>query len=81
MGLAVLVALLRGQAVVGRDDVGDHQLTPARVGQADDGAVADPRMLVQHLLDLGRVHVLAAGNDHVVLAADDRHVLIGIPGR
>src|SRR5919108_5372714 len=37
----------------------------------DDGGFADGRMLVEHTLDLDRVHVLAAANHHVLRAVDD----------
>ena len=50
-------------------------LAPLLVGDADHGALAPPpgggR---QGVLDLGRVHVLAAGDDHVLDAVDDEHV-------
>src|SRR3954469_22252611 len=48
-------------------------LAPGRVGHADDGDLHDRRVLREHPLDLGRVHVLAAGDDHVLEPVLDEH--------
>ena len=53
------------------DDRRDDDLAPALVGHADDRSLHDLRAVGQHVLELGRVDVLAAGDDHVLRAADD----------
>jgi hypothetical protein len=69
-----LVELGGGQSVGGGHHVGDDDLAPPLVWDADDERLLDEGMLVEYLLDLHRVHVLAAGDDHVVLAPDDGDV-------
>ena len=49
-----------------REVVPGHLLAPALVGQSNHRCIRDSRMLQQHALDLGRVHVLAAGADHIL---------------
>lgn len=49
-----------GLLVRGRDDEGVHVLAPAFVGGADDDGLRDAGVAFQYVLDLGRVHVLAA---------------------
>src|SRR5258705_8901910 len=41
------------------------------VGDADDGGLGDGGMLVEHLLDLARIHVVAAADDELLLSIDD----------
>ena len=61
-----------------RDDHGVHALAPAFVGHADDGAHGDLGQLGDGVLDLGRVHVLAAADDHVLEPVHDEEVAVGI---
>src|SRR5204862_3728710 len=61
--------LLFGDAVA--DDVRGAHLAPALVRHTDHGGVRHSLVLVQHRLDLGRVHVLAAGDVHVLQPATD----------
>src|SRR5262249_41277633 len=51
-------------------------LAPLLVGDADDRAVGDAGVLVQHVLDLAGREVLAAAHDHVVDAAGDEEVAL-----
>src|ERR1700742_2917886 len=53
------------------DDERFHRLAPTVVGDADDGDLADRRMLGDHALDLGRVDVQPAADDHVAGPVDD----------
>src|SRR4051794_3046841 len=46
---------------------------------ADDRSLCDRRMLVEHLLDLARIHVVATADDEVLLAVDDRVVAVRVP--
>src|SRR5215472_8138699 len=62
----------------GRDDDGLDGLAPVLVGDADDHAVAHARAGVEHALDLGAVHVLAAGDDHVLEPVQDIHEALGV---
>ena len=48
-----------------------HRLAPAFAWDADHRALRDRGKLRHHVLDLGRIHVLAAGHDHVLDAVDD----------
>ena len=51
------------------DERGDR-LAEALVGHADHGGVGDGRVQLQRLLDLLRVHLLAAGVDALAAAAE-----------
>jgi hypothetical protein len=51
-------------------------LAPVGIGDADDGALGDRGVARDSVLDLGRVHVLAAGDDHVLDAAHDVEVTL-----
>ena len=44
---------------------------PFAVGGADHSDFGHRRVFVQQVLDLARIHVLAARDDHVLLAVDD----------
>jgi hypothetical protein len=48
-----------------RDDCADG-FSPIRIGQADHGRLGDPRVLIEDVLDLGRVDILAAADDNVL---------------
>ena len=75
------VEFLRGRlGALDRHDVGDDELTPPVVGNPDDKRIRHCGMAVEGLLDLYRMHVLAAGDEHVVLASDDRDELVDVPG-
>ena len=60
------------EIVVAHDDVrrghddGDRDLPPRRIGDADDGDLADARERGQDRLDLAGRHILAAADDQVV---------------
>ena len=56
-------------------------LAVLRVGDADHLHVDDVGVGVEELLDLPRVHVLAAADDHVLDAADDVEVAVGVHHR
>src|ERR1700709_525228 len=58
------------------DDGGAYLLAPLVVGDADHRRFADPRVLVEHLLDLARVDVVAAADDQVLLAIYDVEVAL-----
>ena len=51
-----------------------HALAAVRVRHADDRARVDGRVLEEHLLDLGRVHVEARHDDEVLHAVDEEEV-------
>ena len=74
------LAAVRDQRLVvdrlGGDHERDADLAPALVGHADDRSVGDAGVLVQHALDLGRIHVLAAGDVHVLEPAEDAVVAL-----
>src|SRR6185437_12018320 len=53
------------------DDHGEDSFAPLRIGDADHRHFQDRGVLVEGILDFGRVHVFAAGNDHVFGAVDD----------
>ena len=56
-------------------------LAELRVGHPHHGGLRDGRVLVEHLLDLARVHVEPAAQDHVLRAVHDVVVARGIaPG-
>ena len=76
---AVVLELLDGQAVVRCDDIGRHDLAAQFVRHADDRALRNLGVLVEHRLDLGRVDVFARGDDHIVLAARDRDEFVFVP--
>ena len=60
---------------------GADLLAQIRMRDADHGHLGDGRVLVQHLLDLPRVHVVAAPDDQVLLPVDDVVVAVGVhPG-
>src|SRR3954447_1450363 len=63
--------VLRDLGAVLEDDDGLDLLTVALVGHADDRGQRHGRVRHQHLLDLARVHVVAAADDHVLGAVDD----------
>src|SRR4051812_38947741 len=67
----VLDFVLRQVGAARGDDERLQPLTEVGVLDADDRGVRDLRVLRQQLLDLTRVHVLAARDDHVVLARVD----------
>ena len=73
VGLAMRVDLRFGVMRVARLDRDDRHagLAPLFAGNADHGGLRDRRELVQHVLDLGRIDVLAAGDVHVLPAVDD----------
>ena len=50
-----------------------------RVGDADDRALRDRRVGVEHPLDLGRVDVEAADQDQVAAPVDQVQVAVGVP--
>src|ERR1700679_2296205 len=52
-------------------DHGVNRLTPAFVGDTDDGALGYGRVLGEGVFDLDRIDVLAAGDDHVFDPIDD----------
>ena len=58
------------------DDPGRDDLAVLGVGQADDGDLGDGRVVVEELLDLGRVDVLAAPDDQLLAPADDPVVAV-----
>src|SRR5699024_11759755 len=57
-----------------------HGLAPLRVGPADHRDLGDLGVPVEHLLDLGGVHVLPARDDHVFLAVDDPVIALVVTG-
>ncbi len=60
------------------DDERDHALSQALVRLADDGGLVDAGVAHEPLLDLERMHVLAARDDHVVDAPDEVEVAVGV---
>ena len=46
------------------------------LGNSDDGALRDRRMLRHAVFDFGGIDIFAAGNDHVLDAIDDIDVTI-----
>ena len=62
-------------------DVGLHALAGALVGQAHHRALRDRRMVVEHVLDLVRVHVEPRDQDHVLEPVHDREVAVGVGHR
>ena len=60
----------------GGDDPGRDDLAVPGVGQADDGDLGDAGVVVQELLDLGRIDVLAPPDDQLLAAADDPVVAV-----
>ena len=71
----MLVELLRGDLALD-DDVGDDAVAEPVVGRADDRDLPDGRVARDDVLDLERVHVLAAGDDHVVEPAVEPEVAV-----
>src|SRR5688572_7286911 len=59
-------------------DDGTYPFAARRVGQPDDGHVADLRVFVDQILDFLRTDVLALANDDVLEPAGDHHVAVGI---
>src|SRR5690349_3157449 len=53
---------------------GADLLTEGVVGNADDGGLNDGWMLIEHFLDLARIHVVPAADDQRLLAVDDVEV-------
>ena len=76
-GQAVRVERIR-RDLAGAHDVGDDALAEALVVLADDGCLVHAGMAHEPLLDLERMHVLAARDDHVVDAADEVEVAVGV---
>ena len=64
--------------VVGRFDVGGDDLAPLVRRRADDGGVDHRRMRAQDVLDLARVHVVAAADDQLLRPSDDAEVAVGV---
>src|SRR5689334_2633040 len=56
---------------LGEYQPGRAGLAPPLVGHADDRGLGHVGMLVEHVLDLGGVHVLAAADVHVLDPVDD----------
>src|SRR5262249_44887187 len=54
-----------------RHDRGHGDFAPVRVGDAEDGGLADPGMLEEAALDLGREDVLPPALDHLLHAPGD----------
>ena len=53
-----------------------HGFAPLRVGHAEHRRLEHGGMAVQHVLDLGAVHVLAAAHDHVLRPVDEVDVAL-----
>ena len=71
-----------GPRSVVQNDKCQRGLDPACMRNADYGCLGDGRMIQQHSLDLGRVHVLATADDHVLLALDEPEIsLLVEPGQ
>ncbi len=62
-------------------DPGDDLLAVLAVRHADHLHIGHRRVGEQELLDLARIHVLAAADDHVLVAPDDLHVALVVHGR
>src|SRR3546814_6357025 len=62
---------LIGWMALAHDDNRLHALAPSRVGHADHRDAGNGRMGRKHILDLGRIDILAARNDHVLGPIDD----------
>ena len=58
------------------DDDRDDALPPAIVRRADHRHLLHPGVAREHVLDLERMHVLAAGDDHVVDPPVDPQVTV-----
>ncbi len=58
------------------DDDGVDGLPPALVRQPEDRGFEHGRVLVERVLDLDRVHVLAAAHDHVLGPVDEEQVAL-----
>ena len=71
------VSLGEGGVGAAYDD-GSSDLSPAVVGDADDGRLGHGRVLEEAVLDLDGRDVLAAADDHVLLAVDDGQVPLGV---
>src|SRR5262249_13017774 len=56
----------------------DHGFAEVGMLDANHGALADARHLVDYALDLLGVDVEAAGDDEVLGAADDREIAVGV---
>jgi hypothetical protein len=76
----VLEQLLLGR-LADEDDERDARLAPALVRNADDRCLRTAGVLVEDVLDLGRVDVLAARDDHVLRPADDPVVALVVARR
>src|SRR3546814_10049434 len=63
--------VLIGWMALAHDDNRLHALAPSRVGHADHRDAGNGRMGRKHILDLGRIDILAARNDHVLGPIDD----------
>src|ERR1700733_14117568 len=76
---AELAHLLRGQRLAGaQSDPGTQLLAVAFVRHAEHLHILDLGVAIQELLDLARVHVLAAADHHVLDAADDVAVAVSV---
>src|SRR3546814_17772416 len=62
--------VLIGWMALAHDDNRLHALAPSRVGHADHRDAGNGRMGRKHILDLGRIDILAARNDHVLSPID-----------
>src|SRR5205809_5894192 len=74
----VLGQRVRIDVVLPERDEGDGHLAPAFVRHADDGALHDRGMAVEHLLDLYRGDVLSPGDDDVLAPVPDLDVAVGV---
>src|ERR1700677_5382595 len=83
LALDVIAEFLGGDDGTGLErHRGGDLLAQGRVRQPDDGGLGDRRVLVEDLLDLARVHVVAAADDQVLLPVDDVEVAAGVdPGQ
>src|SRR5690606_4301442 len=57
---------------------GGDAFAEVRMRHADHRAFDHARQCIDDLLDLDRVHIVAAGDDEVLVAPDDVHIAIGI---
>ena len=78
--MAVSSTSVGGFAGSVRDDEGDDQLAPGRVGDADHRDVGDPGVRTDRVLDLARVDVVAAADDQLRGAAHEPEVAVVAPG-
>lgn len=67
-----------GLGAVVDDDRGVHLLAVHVVGDAEDGGRGDVGVPCEHLLHLGRIHVVPVADDHVLLTVDDRQDAVDV---